>query len=50
MEPNRQRTLAEPFKIKMVEPLRITTPEYRRNALEKAGYNPTRCAVEFADK
>lgn len=40
MEPNRQRTLAEPFKIKMVEPLRITTPEYRRNALKSAGYNP----------
>lgn len=40
MEANRQRTLAEPFKIKMVEPLRITTPDYRINALKIAGYNP----------
>lgn len=36
----KNRTLAEPFKIKMVEPLRITTPEYRAEALAKAGYNP----------
>ncbi|HRB23784.1 MAG TPA: beta-eliminating lyase-related protein, partial [Ferruginibacter sp.] len=34
------RTLTEPFKIKMVEPLRITTEAYRQAALEKAGYNP----------
>src|ERR1019366_19488 len=34
------RTLSEPFKIKMVEPLRITTEEYREEALKKAGYNP----------
>ncbi len=34
------RTLAEPFRIKMVEPVRITTEEYRREALEKCGYNP----------
>ena len=36
----KQRTLAEPFKIKMVEPLKITTPEYREQALQKAFYNP----------
>lgn len=34
------RTLTEPFKIKMVEPLKVTTEEYRKDALKKAGYNP----------
>lgn len=33
------RTLTEPFKIKMVEPLKVTTEEYRHDALKKAGYN-----------
>lgn len=33
------RTLTEPFKIKMVEPLKVTTEEYRKEALENAGYN-----------
>lgn len=37
---NRLRTLTEPFKIKVVEPLKVTTEEYREEALEKAGYNP----------
>jgi tryptophanase len=42
MEPRRTkpRTLAEPFRIKMVEPLQVTTPEYRHEALKLAGYNP----------
>ncbi len=37
---NKMRTLTEPFKIKMVEPLRVTTEEYRSVALKNAGYNP----------
>lgn len=36
---NKMRTLTEPFKIKMVEPLKVTTEEYRKGALEQAGYN-----------
>ncbi|OQB62894.1 MAG: Tryptophanase 1 [Bacteroidetes bacterium ADurb.Bin141] len=36
----KMRTLTEPFKIKMVEPLKVTTEEYRKEALKKAGYNP----------
>lgn len=35
----KMRTLTEPFKIKAVEPLRVTTEEYREEALKKAGYN-----------
>lgn len=35
----KERTLAEPFRIKMVEPLKITTEAERYNYLKKAGYN-----------
>jgi tryptophanase len=34
------KTLTEPFKIKMVEPLRVTTESYRTQKLQEAGYNP----------
>lgn len=34
------RTLTEPFKIKMVEALKVTTEEYRKEALKTAKYNP----------
>ena len=37
---SKTRTLAEPFKIKMVEPIRITTEDYRGEILKRAGYNP----------
>lgn len=33
------RTLTEPFKIKMVEPLKVTTEDFRKEALKAAGYN-----------
>lgn len=40
MKKTRMRTLAEPFRIKMVEPVRITTEEYRAEVLRQCGYNP----------
>lgn len=36
---NRMRDFIEPFRIKMVEPLKVTTEEYRKEALNKAHYN-----------
>lgn len=35
----KQRTLAEPYKIKMVEPIKTTTREYREDKIKAAGYN-----------
>lgn len=37
--PERARPWAEPFKIKMVEPLKITSHEYRQHAIEQAHFN-----------
>lgn len=34
------QTIIEPFKIKMVEPIRFTTPEQRAEILRNAHYNP----------
>lgn len=39
MPENRERSWAEPFKIKVVEPLKTTTREYRERAIAEAGYN-----------
>ncbi len=39
MEKLKKRSWAEPFKIKVVEPLKMTTPEYRGRALTEAGFN-----------
>ena len=40
------RTIIEPFKIKMVEPIKMTTREQRQAILEKAGYNPFKIPAE----
>lgn len=37
-EPKR-RSWAEPFKVKVIEPLKMTTREYREQAMKPAGYN-----------
>lgn len=40
MKERKKRTLAEPFRIKMVESVRMTTPAYRKETLHNSGYNP----------
>jgi tyrosine phenol-lyase len=37
--PQRHRSWAEPYKIKVVEPLKLTTRSERERAIEQAGYN-----------
>ena len=39
MSEGKRRSWAEPFKIKVVEPLKTTTREYRERAIREAGYN-----------
>lgn len=37
--PTRRRSWAEPWKVKMVEPIKMTTREFREQAIVEAGYN-----------
>lgn len=39
MEKYKKRSWAEPYKIKVIEPLNMTTREERKRALEEAGFN-----------
>ncbi len=39
MDQLKKRSWAEPYKIKVVEPLKMTTQSERQTALEAAGYN-----------
>jgi len=40
------RTIIEPFRIKVVEPIRMTTREQRAEMIRQAGYNPFRLRAE----
>ncbi|MBI2673003.1 tyrosine phenol-lyase [Candidatus Woesearchaeota archaeon] len=35
----KKRTIAEPYKIKVVEPIKVTTRKHREKAIKEAGYN-----------
>jgi tyrosine phenol-lyase len=40
------KTIIEPFRIKVVEPIRMTTAQERRELIRAAGYNPFRLKAE----
>jgi tryptophanase len=42
----RFRTIIEPHRVKVVEPIRMTTPDQRAALLAKAGYNPFALAAD----
>lgn len=43
MSESRRRSWAEPYKIKMVEPLKMTTRAERERAIREAGYTTPSC-------
>jgi tryptophanase len=46
MKPLTPKSIIEPFRIRSVEPIRLTTFEQRREALARSGYNPFQLHAE----